>query len=300
MHDQEIPKGHSICDGFPHTFTSAAQVEDLLHKLCIYNACIGNNEEDFHPLWETTCRWRMVTLFKRIGLQKSVLWPSVLSSRVNIVCCCLTVCCIPYRQLRSRLRAQCLSQEQKPGVSKCKANAWSQTRKKKKILRKWLAMPKIFIGRCKRTQAKVNMCEDNKNWWGAAEKGLGECLGQWKTVTLMWSKCCLLTHFKAYFSSNSWSTIHCVRNKAWDGNQPSSGGVYIRSKSGKAYNGLRLCQHIPHDYTHYNETGTRFHPGVLEQLITEAKKKCLYDKDSSKYVGIITRWGTNQERLSIW
>ena len=68
--------------------------------------------------------------------------------------------------------------------------------------------------------------------------------------------------------------------------------LYIKSKSRKAYDGIKQCLALPsqrtlYDYTHYTETGTGFHPRVLEQLIMEAKKKCLYDEDYSKYVGII-------------
>ena len=66
--------------------------------------------------------------------------------------------------------------------------------------------------------------------------------------------------------------------------------LYIRSKSSKAYDGLRHFLNLPsqrtlYDYTHYTEHGTGFQEKVTEQFATECEKT--RDDESSQYVGIV-------------
>ena len=68
--------------------------------------------------------------------------------------------------------------------------------------------------------------------------------------------------------------------------------LYIRSKSSKAYDGLRRCLALPsqrtlHDYSSYTESGVGFHHQVLEQLMDEAERKGLYNSEAKQYVGIV-------------
>ena len=66
--------------------------------------------------------------------------------------------------------------------------------------------------------------------------------------------------------------------------------LYIRSKSSKAYDGLRHFLNLPsqrtlYDYTHYTEHGTGFQENVTEQFVSECNKNCKNECDN--YVGIL-------------
>ena len=67
--------------------------------------------------------------------------------------------------------------------------------------------------------------------------------------------------------------------------------LYIRSKSSKAYDGLRQFLNLPsqrtlYDYSHYTEHGTGFQEKVTEQFVSECIKNS-NDNECSQYVGIL-------------
>ena len=67
--------------------------------------------------------------------------------------------------------------------------------------------------------------------------------------------------------------------------------LYMRSKSSKAYDGLRQFLNLPsqrtlYDYSHYTEHGTGFQERVTEQFVKESGKWVIED-ESAQYVGII-------------
>lgn len=68
--------------------------------------------------------------------------------------------------------------------------------------------------------------------------------------------------------------------------------LYLKSKSAKAYDGMRAYLNLPssrtlYDYTHYMEHGIGLHPKALEQLIVEARRIGCFDAEHKTFVGLL-------------
>jgi len=89
---------------------------------------------------------------------------------------------------------------------------------------------------------------------------------------------------------------NCLKNKASMRWHPTviRWCLYIKSKSTKAYEGLRAFLSLPssrtlYDYTHYMEHGTGINPKTVEQLIVKASNLGCYDADADhkSHIGIL-------------
>ena len=68
--------------------------------------------------------------------------------------------------------------------------------------------------------------------------------------------------------------------------------AYVRSKSVKAYDGMRAFLNLPcnrtlYYYSHYMEHGRGVNPRVTEQLISKATKLGCYVEEHKSFVGIL-------------
>jgi hypothetical protein len=68
--------------------------------------------------------------------------------------------------------------------------------------------------------------------------------------------------------------------------------LFVRSKSAKAYDGIRAYLHLPtsrtlYDYTHYTEHGLGINPKTVKQLIDQARKEGCLDVNHKSFVGIL-------------
>ena len=51
--------------------------------------------------------------------------------------------------------------------------------------------------------------------------------------------------------------------------------------------------HTLFDYSNATEAGAGFKQSVTDQLIVEAERLCLYDKEHTQYIGIVKDGSTN-------
>ena len=68
--------------------------------------------------------------------------------------------------------------------------------------------------------------------------------------------------------------------------------IYIKSKSGTAYEGMRAFLALPsertlYDYTHCTESGLGFQDDVLEQLVIYCNQNKIFDDEHTLYVGLL-------------
>ena len=302
VHGTEICRNHELWDGLPEQFVDVQQVCDLMSRLASYDVCVGNPDADLICLAEPMLN------VEHSGYHKEN-WQAVagnLSYNATVrgsKCAKLFrgVRCHDCRQARNRLRAKrarklsCDSN----GSSKRKANSLLTVEEKDVKLRQLANSTKNLQRKVKKLRDKVDMLEERGK---ALILQKGENLGSIDcSEMLQLMKDCEPEIEKA-FSPDSFQHIffkqqaryNSLKNKASMRWHPAIIRLclYLRSKSGKAYDGIRQCLALPSqrtlfDYTNYTESGTGFQVRVTEQLIKQAQKKGLYNEESKKYVGII-------------
>ena len=293
VHDWQLPGDHDLWAMLPNIFTSACTVSQLLCLLSSYKVCMGNHDHDFVEIHAKKGMMDHVSCHKHQS-------PSY-SMTLRHESCALLVKgsrCKQCQKTRSCLRSMRARRAVQLPCNKSKANALLSSSEKAEKLHE-LAKAK------KSLQRKVNRLEEKIRQMKNTAKRLIEMEGEKMTSQDSCDMASMLQENRSEIESfpvDSFQRIlfeqqmqfNQLKNKASMRWHPAviRWCLYIKSKSTKAYDGLRSCLALPskrtlYDYTHYTEAGTGFQVRVTEQLIEAAEREGLYDNSFKSYVGII-------------
>ena len=298
VHGKQLSHEHPLWEKYPHLFQSVSSICQLLNDLNEFSVCLGNPDEDLLSVYGEGAPTQEASRHDYLALAGDQQYCATIR---NIQCDLLIkgrrckYCQKTRGCLRSK-RARKFAQE--GACHKFKANVHLTTLEKDNKLRGLAQKQKILKRKVNRLEDKIKTLTEKAHTLIETE---GEILSSADSADIAE----ILNESQKELSSlpaDSFQKILFDQQMQYNALKKKSSMrwhpaiirwcLYIRSKSSKAYDGLRSCLALPsqrtlHDYSSYTESGVGFHPRVLEQLIDEAERKGLYNSEAKQYVGIV-------------
>ena len=307
VHGRELSKSHEIWGYLPQHSTVTYYVKCLIERIKNYTVCMGNPDED---MVELTPVGAGLTLPNSVGLGayregdfNAKLGNVSYSSTIRHTDCSLLVegvRCSLCRRVRDGLRAR--RNRQRHRSMEIKPNTPNQflSPEEKDLKLKSLSKDRQSLRR------RVSVLEDqvdklkaeiNKQIETDGEALSGENSGD--LIDIMKSSD---SYIRKPFGDNSFQRIFFEQQAKYNELRNKKGMrwhpmiirwcLYLRSKSAKAYDGMRHVLALPSqrslfDYSNATEAGTGFKNCVTKQLVKESEKLNLYDTEHKQYVGIV-------------
>ena len=307
VHNRQLPLNHELWDYLPKVGSIVSYMKCLLQRIQRYSVCVGNCDEDMVNL---TPIGSALTLPNSVGLGayregnfNATCGNMNYSSTIRHTDCTLLVegaRCAKCRRVRDALRARRNRARQRSSdLNKFTPNQLLTPEERDTKL-KMLAVSRKSLKR------RVLVLEDQVEKLRAQLKARiekeGESLTDLNNADMLAMMKDNSSHIRKVFGENSFQRIFFEQQLKYNELRSKKGMrwhpsivrwcLYLRSKSAKAYDGMRHLLALPSertlfDYSNATESGSGYKYSVTKQLIAEAKKLNLYDVDHTKYVGVV-------------
>jgi len=312
VHNREVPKTHEIWTYLSNNTSVAHYVENLMERLEKYKICIGNTDDDMLNLTPVGCSISMPDSLGayREGNFNAVCGKFAYTSSVRHTHCSFLIDneksnsrCPNCSKVRGGLRARRTRQKNKEnsfsGIKKTTPNSALTPEEKDLKLKMMAKEQKVYKRRLHVLEDRVVHLEQRIR---SEIESRGESLSLSNSDDLKTIMQESGNYIRQTFGQNSFQSLFFEQQLKYNELRSKSSMrwhpmmirwcLYLRSKSSKAYNGIRHVLALPSertlfDYSHATESGTGIKESVVAQLIKEAQNLDLYSTDHKKYVGII-------------
>ena len=308
VHNREVTRSHDIWNYLPRNCSVSQYVQCLIQRIQHYSVCVGNPDEDMINLTPVGCG---LSLPDSVGLGAyregdfhATCGNLSYSSTIRHTECDLLVegvRCSKCRRVRDGLRARRTRQRQRSNgeMKKSTPNIFLSPEEKDIKLTRLNRHQKSLKRRILVLEDKVARLEEKvkkdieQQGESLSNDNCDDLLNIMKDSRSYIMKTFGPDSFQRIFFEQQvkYNELRSKKSMRW---HPSiiRWCLYLRSKSSKAYDGMRHLLALPStrtlfDYSNATEAGTGFKQSVTDQLIVEAEKLRLYDKEHSQYVGIV-------------
>ena len=254
IHDKILPCEHSMWDGLPKSFITVSSMCQLINKLSEYTVCVGNYDDDLMALNSVGRPVQDTIHHEYLAASGSTYLSTIRHKECMLLSCSVRCsCCQKVRSCLRSKRARRLSQEGYTNPSK--ANTHLTLLEKDVKLKKLAKQQKALKRKVDRLHEKVKVLQQKAKTLIEAE---GESLSSSDSQDVA----SMLQENEAELSSlpEDWFQkilfeqqlkYNSLKNKANMRWHPAviRWCLYVRSKSSKAYDGMRSCLPLPSQRT---------------------------------------------------